>query len=247
MLQKATHRASVALKGFLRGDGDQLREGDRRKDRRYVTILRVGVLHTILGQELCVVKNISSGGLSAQAYRTFTVGEAVQIELTCDQRLDGVVQWVRENDVGVAFLHPIDVEAILATPWITETSRCRRLPRLEVQCTGRLRLGARMYIVELVNISQGGAMLQTKREIERGPEAVLTLPDLGSLEGTVRWCNKVTVGVSFNERIPFQSLARWIQEHRKVLPETEPQSVSGSSAAGILETRLHEQPRAIAG
>lgn len=236
MLQKATHRASFVLKGLLRGDGGCLNEGERRKDLRYVTTLRIGVLHTQLGKELCVVKNISAGGLSAQAYREFSVGEAVQIELTCEQRIDGVVQWVRENDIGVAFPELIDVEATLATPWVTENSQCRRLPRLEAQCTGRLRIGVRFYLAKLVNISQGGAMVETQRPVEGSGDAVLTLEDLGALEGTLRWCNETTAGISFNERIPFKALARWIQEHRKPLPDPDPQMMSALPAVVDLAT-----------
>ena len=39
---------------------------------------------------------------------------------------------------------------------------------------------------------------------------VLTLPNLPLLTGVVRWTRESTLGISFNEWIAFERLARWI-------------------------------------
>lgn len=230
MLHINTQRARLVLRGFLGGeakrapdgiaveDGTCRPEGERRSEVRYVTTLRIGLLHTESGKELCVIKNISASGMAAQAYRRFQVGEAIQVELTCDQRLDGTVQWTRDYEIGIMFPQPIDVDATLATRWVTEDGRRYRLPRVDVECSCRLRIGTRSYIAKLVNVSQGGAMLQTQRPIEGNGAVVLTLPDLGGLEGSTRWNSDLSVGICFNERLPFRVLAQWVQEHRPAPP-----------------------------
>ena len=66
----------------------------------------------------------------------------------------------------------------------------------------------------LVDISQGGAKVQLRRPLQADAEAILTLPDLGWLESSVRWSDGCTIGLAFNERLPFEVLVRWIQERR---------------------------------
>ena len=188
---------------------------ERREHPRVVTMLRVGLLHTASAKELCVVRNLSAGGLSARVFRSFSIHERVSIELLCEERLDGTVQWARNNEIGVEFDTEIDVERVLASRWTTEDGRPYRLPRIDIGCRCRLRVGSRFYCATLANISQGGVMLTTQRPFEGGLDAIVTLPGLGSLESSVRWSRNDHVGLAFNERLPFELLAAWIQKHRR--------------------------------
>lgn len=189
-------------------------KGERRLQQRQVALLRVALLHAGGNKELCVVRNISSSGLSARVYRKLAGGEHVQIEFRSGEFLSGAVVWERDWEVGIVFPELIDVKAVLASRWITEPGRGRSLPRIEVSCRGRLKLGSQSFSVELQDISQGGAKLKTQRPLVDKGDAVLTLPDLPAIAGVVRWVGGTDVGISFNECIPFEQLARWIQAHR---------------------------------
>lgn len=205
----------------LRGNPpDQEVAGDRRKRERYITILRVALIHAADAKELCVVRNISAGGLSARVYRRFEVGETVEVEFRSEERLAGIVKWVRGFEVGISFPEAIDVEAVLVSRWASEDGRRQRLPRVELQCPCQLRIGSRFYLATLQDISQGGAKLLLGRPAEGTADAILTLPDLGGLEGSVRWSQGATVGLSFNERLPFEVLVRWIQGRREIARES---------------------------
>ena len=78
---------NLKLKALRRNPPDLAVEGDRRNHDRYLTILRVALLHTEAAKELCVVRNISAGGLSARVYRSFEVDEAVEVEFRSEERL----------------------------------------------------------------------------------------------------------------------------------------------------------------
>ena len=160
------------------------------------------------------MRNISARGLSARVYRSLAVGEAVQVEFKNDERLAGTVKWVCEFEIGIGFEEDIAVEAVLSSRWATENGRRQRLPRIDVKCPCQLRLGSRFYLATLLDISQGGAKVQLRRPLQASGDAILTLPDLGWLESSVRWSDGCTVGLSFNERLPFEILVRWIQERR---------------------------------
>ncbi len=196
-------------------------EGDRRSHERHLTILRVALLHTAEAKELCVVRNISAGGLSARVYRRFELDEAVEVEFRSEERLRGSVKWVRGFEIGIAFAESIEVETVLASRWASEDGRRQRLPRIELQCRCQLRIGSRFYLATLQDISQGGAKVLLGRPLQGTADAILTLPNLGWLEGSVRWSHGATVGLAFNERLPFELLVRWIQERRGEVRQIE--------------------------
>lgn len=190
---------------------------DRRRQIRQVALLRVALLHADGTSDICVVKNISPNGLSARAYRKLSAGEQVEIEFRSGELLAGSVVWEDECDVGIVFPQPIDVTEVLANGRTSEKGKRRALPRISVQCPGQLSTGLRSTDVVLQDISQGGASLETNTEVRDLKNVRLSLPDLPPVAGVVRWVCGTKIGISFNEYIAFELLARWIQARREGL------------------------------
>lgn len=196
--------------------GDQPQNIERRGEKRHVALLRVALLHAEGSRDLCVVKNVSSKGLSARAYRKFEVGNRVQVEFRSGELLSGAVIWVRDWEFGVEFPEGIDVSSVLASRWVTETGRRRNLPRIEINCIGRLTAGLQIHEVALRDISQGGARVQVSVSMPDNSPVLLSLPGLPPLAGVARWAGGAEAGISFNECLSFELLARWIQAQRTV-------------------------------
>lgn len=190
---------------------------ERRRHIRQVALLRVALLHADGVSDICVVKNVSPNGLSVRVYRELAIGEPVEIEFRSGELLSGSVVWEQECDVGIVFPQPIDVTAVLASRWITKTNRRRALPRIRVECLGLLSTGFRSIGIALQDISQGGARLEATVEVPDLGKVQLLLPDLPPIAGVVRWISGTKIGVSFNECVPFEQLARWIQARREGL------------------------------
>lgn len=190
---------------------------DRRRQTRQVALLRVALLHVGDESDISVVKNISPNGLSARVYRRLTPGEQVELEFRSGELLAGSVVWEDEWDVGIVFPRPIDVAAVLASRQIAEKGKRRALPRISVQCSAQLSTGLRTTDVVLQDISQGGANLESNAELPDFKNVCLLLPDLPPVAGVVRWVSGTKIGLSFNENIAFESLARWIQARREGL------------------------------
>jgi hypothetical protein len=193
---------------------------ERRRQIRQVALLRVALLHADGVSDICVVKNISPNGLSARVYRKLTIGETVEIEFRSGELLAGSVVWEQECEVGIVFPQPIDVTAVLASRWVIETNKRRALPRIRVECPGELRTAVRSIEFVLQDISQGGALLETTIEGADLGKVQVLLPDLPPIAGVVRWISGTKIGVSFNECIAFEQLARWIQARREGLSVT---------------------------
>jgi hypothetical protein len=204
---------------------------ERRRQVRQLALLRVALLHAGGVSDICVVRNVSANGLSARVYRPMSTGEAVEIEFRSGERVSGRVVWVEDGDLGIVVPEPIDVAAVLASRWCREEGRRRALPRIAVDCNGRLSTGLRTIDVVLRDISQGGASLELPGGAPEMSNVELLLPDLRTISGVVRWREGAMIGVSFNECIAFEPLARWIQARREGLGLGCSESSAGSPPA----------------
>jgi len=176
-------------------------------------VMRDGFLHVAGARVPCVVRNISSGGLMARVYDHVGQGGPVKVELSGGQLLDGTILWERDWIVGIAFNDSVDVESVLAEQWVTEVEGDRRRSRrIKVECPATLKVDLRFYFGKLCDLSPSGAKVQTRGVIKKPGEAMLALPDLPPLPGTIRWINGRDCGLEFREQIPAEALSRWLQE-----------------------------------
>ena len=195
---------------------------ERRRQVRQVALLRVALLHAGGTSDICVVRNVSPNGLSARVYRKLAAGDPVEIEFRSGELLAGSVIWESDYDVGLAFPQPIDVAALLANRRPARTGKRRSLPRIDVDCRGRLCTGLRTIDVLLHDISQGGASIEVQTGLTRLGNVRLSLPDLPEIAGVVRWTSGTKLGLSFDQCLPCEQLARWIQARREGLGQREP-------------------------
>jgi hypothetical protein len=187
------------------------RPPERRRDSRHLTILRVGALIGPAGRELCLIRNISAGGLMAHVYSRHEDGERVAIELKGNQQTPGKVIWIDDSNIGIAFDEPIDVAEILSNQAVLENGWQPRLPRIEVDRLATLRCGAKLYGVNTRDISQGGVKIECDQPLETGRDVVLTMEQFRPLAATVRWCANGLAGLSFNQLVPFPELMAWLK------------------------------------
>jgi hypothetical protein len=201
---------------------------ERRRQVRQLALLRVALLHSGGVSDICVVRNVSPNGLSARVYRKLSTGDDVEIEFRSGELLAGSVVWEDEYDVGIVFPRPIDVTQVLASRWSAQPEKRRALPRITVDCAGRLSNGLRSVEVMLRDISQGGASLVSRAHAGSLGKVQLSLPDLPPIAGVVRWISGPNLGVSFNECLAFETLARWIQARREGLGRLADGSVTAA-------------------
>lgn len=183
---------------------------DRREGQRYKTVLRVAKLVTARGEELCVIRNISSGGLMAHVYSRPAVGESVTVEVKSGRMLPGTVRWTRDDVAGLQFDEVIDVDQVLGQHG--EQGQVARSPRLGVDVRAMVRCGVVYRPVTLCDISQGGVKVRALPWMQPGCEVVLRLPDLPPQTGTVRWRTEEHAGIAFITPISLKTLAGWLSQ-----------------------------------
>jgi hypothetical protein len=192
-------------------------DAERRHGARHIAVMRVAKLHTRHGEELCLVRNISPGGLMANIWSDLAIEDLLTAEFKSGHRASGHVVWRRENRIGMQFDEEIDVPTVLGGDEDPAPGFHARAPRINIAARGRLRCGAHYYAVDLRDISQGGARITSADpnvwEKIDGP-IVLSVTGLPPIEGTARWHDASNAGLAFNTPIPLDAIARWIAANR---------------------------------
>ena len=181
---------------------------DRREDQRHLTLYRVGTILLDGVRELCLIKNISAGGLMLRAYRPVHVGQQLQVELKAGQPLSGTGTWVLGPQIGITLDEPIDVIAILSS---SMDGPRPRMPRIETSSFVQVRDGAKVIRARACDISQGGLKIASKASLAAGTEIVVLLPKLAPQPGVVCWTTGDFIGLTFNRLVPLPTLVDWLQ------------------------------------
>jgi hypothetical protein len=185
---------------------------DRRKDERYLSLLRVGALVVEGRRELCLVRNVSAGGMLIRPYSPIAAGAAVSIELKHGETVSGTATWVADGLVGLTFDQPIDVIALLTC---SESGAQPRMPRIELNCTAWVREDADVYRTRTVNISQGGICVAGDPRIRVDADVIVSLPGLEPLAGLVKWKEADRYGIGFNRVLPLNELMGFLRQQQR--------------------------------
>ena len=180
---------------------------ERRGDERHMTLLRVGSLIVGERRELCLIRNVSAGGMLVRVYSEIAPGTRVMIELKQGEPVHGTILWAKDELVGVSFDAPVDIPSLIATP--ADAPR-PRMPRLEVRCTAWVRDGAVVHRTRALNISQGGLRVEATRALPAGAQVTVTLPRLAPEQGVVRWNDGESCGITFNNVLALPMLVAWL-------------------------------------
>ena len=185
---------------------------DRRKGERYLSLLRVGAMLVDGRRELCLVKNVSAGGMLIRPYSPITAGTPVTIELKHGETVSGVARWIEDGMVGIEFDQPIDVVALLTS---SEDGQQPRMPRIELSCTAWVREDADIYRTRTINISQGGMCVEGDPRLRVDVDVIVSLAGLGPLAGLVKWKEGDRYGIGFNRVLAVNELMSFLRQQQR--------------------------------
>ena len=187
---------------------------ERRDGERHLTLFRVGTVTIGDRRELCLIKNVSAGGMLVRAYCPMDPGTAVSVELKQGRAIGGQITWAEGDSVGIAFDKRVDIVELLAS---SMDGPRPRMPRVEVRCLATVREGAELHRTWVRDISQGGLKIQSRTPLTVTADVVVSLPGLDPQPGVVRWADGESYGVGFNRLLPLANLVDWLKEQRESL------------------------------
>lgn len=196
---------------------DPPRKRKRPRAERHLSLFRVGVLAIAGRRELCLIRNVSAGGMLVRAYSEIPAGTPVSIELKQGQSIAGTAKWVDGECVGVAFDKPVDVISLISPG---DQGPRPRMPRIEVDCVATVRDGAKIVRTRGLNVSQGGVRVESKSELPVGANVIVSLSGLSPEPGVIRWKDGACYGIAFNRVLPVGQLVAWLRDRQQRLQAT---------------------------
>jgi len=185
-------------------------EQDRRDEPRQMTVRLVAKLRTPQREELCLVRNLSAGGLTAHVYSAVEADTPVSFEFASGVIIPARLVWQRDSVVGVQFDERIDPAVILSVRERFPDAPGPRAPRVELNLRATARVATVHRPIVLVNISQGGAQIRAEQPLDVGLKLTLLIDGLPPLTGQVRWSRDGISGMAFLTPVPFDILAQWL-------------------------------------
>lgn len=185
---------------------------ERRSEERFLSLLRVGALRIAGRRELCLIRNVSGGGMMIRPYSPIEQGARVSVELKHGDSVSGVAQWSERGLVGITFDEPIDVLALLSASGIDTQPR---MPRIELECVAWVREDADVHRSRAMNISQGGICVRTSADLRIGAHVIVSLSGLEPAGGVVKWRDGESYGIGFNRVFPVGEIMTFLQDKKK--------------------------------
>jgi hypothetical protein len=184
---------------------------DRRHDLRHVTVLQVAKLITDRCEELCIVRDLSEGGVRVQVYCDIAEHERVRIQFKSGHQVGGHVAWTEDHVAGIAFDERVDISELLARRDTNVAGHHVRAPRIRCDLTGMVRIDGDQILVQLCDISQDGCKVQSEHMLRPWRDCEISLPGLGFRFGTVRWFRDGHAGIRLHTHLTYAEFAHWRQ------------------------------------
>ncbi|WP_172799936.1 PilZ domain-containing protein [Croceicoccus bisphenolivorans] len=190
---------------------------DLRSDERQQSVYRPALIETDGFSGFCMVRNLSSRGMKADAYAELDTGQRVVVELSHIQRVDGQIIWSDGSNVGIRFDRKIDVPSVLlGTEGLPDSIANSRPPRLTIGCTASVSTERGEIPAWVSDVSQRGLKVVISG-VAKGEEVHVLLPHHHVKKAIVRWTQEGAAGLNFVAPMKYCELAEWairVQEER---------------------------------
>jgi hypothetical protein len=202
---------SAQLRGWSQSVNDHAASNveERRKNQRHITVLQVAKLVTEHCEELCIIRDISGGGLKAEIYCALEVGEKLRVHFKSGYEVGGHVAWVEDSQAGIEFDEGIEAELLLVRREHDLEGYPLRSPRIKVDMPGTMRVHGEQVAIHVCDISQSGCRVHSDMLLKPGTGCEIALPGLGYRMAAVRWFRDGQAGIMLHERLTYQDFALW--------------------------------------
>lgn len=179
---------------------------------RHISVLRVGRTFWDGEDQLCVVRNLSSGGLMFECLHPPAIGQRVSVELRSDKGMIGVVRWVKNSAAGIEFGSPVNVEQILREERASLLRVRPRAPRFVRRGAIKLIGDGEPMIGDIIDISIGGLSCRSEQPLTRGEPIVVSIEGVGATNAEVRWVKGDAAGIRFDKPLPWRPFQEWLDQ-----------------------------------
>jgi hypothetical protein len=165
---------------------------------------RLGTLVAAGAQTGVEIVALAESGAIVRIGESIDADQPLALELNSQHRFPARVEWSSGDLVGLEFEDRAAVREILAA---RDRTHAYRPPRLKLATDVVLRLGDACITARALDVSEGGIKVDLDETGYVGREAGVIVPGMPPVAGRVKWCRGGRTGISFEQPLPFPSLA----------------------------------------
>jgi len=179
-----------------------------RQSPRSMPIIRPAKLIVDKRETLCVVLNISEGGVRIRLFHPLPTHSCLAIEFDNGERHALEFIWQRGEQIGCSFAAPADLAGLL-TP---NGGQRARLPRVLLELSGVLYSDGVKTQISLRDISQRGAAIDCPAWLMIDETVRIECPELPTIRAKVRWRRPPRYGLVLERIFSLADLAKVCSE-----------------------------------
>ncbi len=187
--------------------GDSIAAGsgeEARASPRFTQLLRTAKLIVPAGEFLCVVRDVSSTGLSIRNFHAVPDGRPVTLELQSGDCHEIEKVWEREGAAGFRFTEEIDIAHFMSE----QGKHPKRPVRLRIQIPILAGYCGEASEARIFDISQQGARIFCGNKLAIDQRLQLQADRLPVIQAKVRWRRGDEYGLVFENTFQFAELAK---------------------------------------
>jgi len=196
----------LAREFVLPPEGAQASFGeDRRTANRVTLLIRPGKLIADGREYLCVVRDVSEGGVKVRLFQPLPEHRDIAIEFDHGARHQLQLVWRSGDQAGFFFIDEVNVDVLIAAH---NGAHARRPPRLHVAVDAVLVTSGLRTPVVLRDISQRGASIECSGWLMIDELVRIECSLLPTLHAKVRWRRPPHYGLVFEQTFRLDELAK---------------------------------------
>ncbi len=174
---------------------------------RFTVLLRTAKLLADDREYICVLRDISATGAKIKLFHPLPACAQLQLELDVGVWHDMAVAWTKDDHVGLRFLNPVDVAAVIDAH---REPRPRRQLRVNIDQPAVLLMHGEAAPAHLVNLSQQGACIETEAHLRLRERLRIESNLMPEMVATVCWRDEPRYGVVLEQGFQLDELARML-------------------------------------
>lgn len=203
-LPEDLHNASQAF--------DTTNQADRRAAPRFALLIQAAKLISESGETLCVVHDASADGVRIRHFGHLPEGKALNFELANGEIFPVQIMWLDETYAGLKFPAEVDLDRLVK---LAQGALPKRQLRVNTLLEGMIGVNTVEHCMTVRNISQQGACIDCREELEIGQAITLETETLWPTKARVRWRISTIYGLAFDEPLSCEHLAEIVADARR--------------------------------
>lgn len=176
---------------------------EQRAAPRFTSLIRAAKLVGSQGEFVCVVRDVSTGGVRLRCFHTVPEDRIMELQLQNGESF--VIERVRQDglEASFRFLRPVAIERLVQEAW----DHPRRPLRLNIVLPLTLRTTSGSVAAVTQNVSQQGCRVECAIPLAMAQSVIIESPHLPGIRAKVRWRVANGCGLVFDDTFSLNDFA----------------------------------------